>query len=800
MKYTNTEDLFIRPDEEKHTVHWHTWPELLYQMDGYTQLTLSKEVVALRSQDIFLINSYTMHSHTCEYGHLLRFILNMPKLTHLLGISPNQYFLCDSTQDTQRDFSALRRAIAQFELLSRQKSNSGVCTAAALQIMLLLLNSFVSEKSSTAPATSLMHLQTAIPFMEQHFQEHLTIRQIAGACHLSETHLAYIFKQELGITPWNYLTSIRLNYALSLLENTSMRVSEIAEKSGFSEPRQFNASFRTRFGLLPREWRIKKTQKASVSGLFPKSDDFEQRLLFAAAQIPPTKALALTDVDVRPKGTPIPEALFNLLCAGQFSQLLEKGYKEQLREFQNSFHFKTALISNPFVSRVLPYIQDTSGLLWDFSVIDDILDFMLSIKLKPILSLSCIPDVLSSADSPHFGNATCDVPKDMEQWQKLIKNFFTHLIHRYGSEELACWHCSIGAWQENMPEKILDFYFETVEIIRKLCPYMPLGSPNIENTADDENLSFLQYFLDYCKTREWQPDFYLFYSYPGKKQPVHPNDDYADMYFTNSTRYIKETYKKVQAVSSNPVYITWNSSPTGCGNYFNDTTYKAANLIPSLLDIAYSATGIGYSIPFDTSFFNMAACDFDGSFGLITRHGLPKASFFALLFLRQLEGNILLKNDHCCVTKHNKKLWLLSWNHQELPFRIRRIISEKNSLNYLRHPQVLREDEDIPLWTDSTCRHTMLDSSRLLIELHIHDLISGPYMLTEQFVNDDHGCAYSQWLSMGSPALSQQEDVDYLKRLTVPGRHIRNITINDSFGLRHLLMPNEIYLAVLERV
>ena len=798
MENMQQESILLHEKDTAETVHWHTRPEILYQIYGNTRLTVGKEHYTLNSQDIIIVNAYTMHNHMNENGYLVRLQLNMPQIVRLLGISPKQAFICNSISGMEDEFGPLRSALAQFELLTLQSADPSLCTAAALQILMLLISEFTVTENGGNAASALTHLESAITYMEQHFQEPVTVHQIAAACHLSEGYLTHLFSNVLGVTPSGYLTSMRLDHAVWLLQNSTMRVSEIAAEAGFIEPRRFNDAFRSRFGMLPRKWRISQQSQGSRQVPDESLLSLLKQQLDTAVGQKKYRTLLVPEVDIHKIKSKVPDSLFQLLCAGQFSSLLDGAYREKLAKLQNYFQFREALISNPFVARVLPWIQTGSSIAWDFSIIDGLLDFLLSLKLKPMLSLSCIPDIFSKTDGIRFGNAVCSMPKDMEQWCQFITDFFIHLKNRYGREELSLWRCSVWTLQENMFQEFQEFYLLTCKTIRKVCPEISLGSPNIEITADQESIAFLNRFLTFCREKQWQPEFYLFYSYSGRKLIQIPGTAFADMLFTNSVGYMHDTCRQVRAFSDSPVYFSWNSSPTGCGDYFHDTAYKAANMISSLLDIAHKVKAIGYSVPIDISFLDSETSDFDGSFGLITRHGIPKASCFALTFLRELQGKILFQNENICVTGSKGSIQVLCWNNQNFAYRIRRSFSEKNSLNYLRQPVVLKAEEDIQLWADPFERHAMLDTVCLRICLKLAGLDRGQYQLTEAVVNEENGCAFHNWIKMGDVSLENPTDAEYLYRITVPLRRVHDVTVDEEFLLQHTLKPNEIYLASLQ--
>ena len=78
---------------------------------------------------------------------------------------------------------------------------------------------------------------------------------IAKECHFSKCYFAHEFKKLTGMTFINYLSVFRLKKAVALLKNSDMKMTEIAEFSGFSNIRSFNRTFKKHFGKSPVEYR-----------------------------------------------------------------------------------------------------------------------------------------------------------------------------------------------------------------------------------------------------------------------------------------------------------------------------------------------------------------------------------------------------------------------------------------------------------------------------------------------------------------------------------------------------------------
>ena len=82
-----------------------------------------------------------------------------------------------------------------------------------------------------------------------------SVRELAADLGLSERHLRRALGQKLGASPLDLALLQRLRTAQRLLVETSMAVTQIAFTSGFQSLRRFNAAFRERFDMSPRELR-----------------------------------------------------------------------------------------------------------------------------------------------------------------------------------------------------------------------------------------------------------------------------------------------------------------------------------------------------------------------------------------------------------------------------------------------------------------------------------------------------------------------------------------------------------------
>lgn len=92
-------------------------------------------------------------------------------------------------------------------------------------------------------------------YIHHHYAENLNVENLARQVYLSLGYLSVVFKEETGVNLNRYVRDIRMKKSRELLENTSMKISQIAKEVGFSNNSYFCRSFREYFGSTPESCR-----------------------------------------------------------------------------------------------------------------------------------------------------------------------------------------------------------------------------------------------------------------------------------------------------------------------------------------------------------------------------------------------------------------------------------------------------------------------------------------------------------------------------------------------------------------
>ncbi len=99
------------------------------------------------------------------------------------------------------------------------------------------------------------YVREALSFIEQNFQNDITVEDIASFCNLNRSYFGKIFRDAVGKTPQEFLISYRMGKAAELLKLTGLSIGNISSAVGYPSQLHFSRAFKNVYGVSPREWR-----------------------------------------------------------------------------------------------------------------------------------------------------------------------------------------------------------------------------------------------------------------------------------------------------------------------------------------------------------------------------------------------------------------------------------------------------------------------------------------------------------------------------------------------------------------
>lgn len=122
------------------------------------------------------------------------------------------------------------------------------------QIFLLVQRTRLEERPTVSTYIQ-EEMEFAWRYFNEHYNEPISIQEYAESRNMSVCYFQRNFKQIVKHTPMQYLLTIRVNNAASLLETTDYSMAEIAAIVGYEDPLYFSRLFRKIKGVSPRDYR-----------------------------------------------------------------------------------------------------------------------------------------------------------------------------------------------------------------------------------------------------------------------------------------------------------------------------------------------------------------------------------------------------------------------------------------------------------------------------------------------------------------------------------------------------------------
>lgn len=118
-----------------------------------------------------------------------------------------------------------------------------------------------SSRSQLSKGNSLrdFYMKEALSFIEQNFQNNISVEDIASSCGLNRSYFGKIFHESIGKSPQDFLISYRMSKAGELLKLTDLSIADIGNAVGYPNQLHFSRAFKNVYGISPRNWRIQNS-------------------------------------------------------------------------------------------------------------------------------------------------------------------------------------------------------------------------------------------------------------------------------------------------------------------------------------------------------------------------------------------------------------------------------------------------------------------------------------------------------------------------------------------------------------
>lgn len=265
--------------------HLHNYFELTHVIKGECTFLFENEKVTLSEGEICIVSPMSGHALPLEPGcfavsivvrrstfdsvfsNLLtqKDLLSLFFRNNLYESRRSNYILLKTGNDPLTN-DAMEQLIYECNMLDGYANDCAVS----------LLNLYLARAlRASSAAVSLHHYEgyterdfdfSLVIHYIQHNYRVVTLSSLAETFHFSETYLSKLIRRKMNQSFTEVLRSLKMNHAMEYLNNTDMKVSEIADAVGYDSVDHFSRTFRRVYGMPPQEYKKRMISMGTGKG------------------------------------------------------------------------------------------------------------------------------------------------------------------------------------------------------------------------------------------------------------------------------------------------------------------------------------------------------------------------------------------------------------------------------------------------------------------------------------------------------------------------------------------------------
>ncbi len=760
-------------------LHFHQNIEILYVLEGNLKLVIGNSEYNAAPEDIIVINANKKHSYyTTEDILVGYFQIDFRQLSEILNT--NQIlFWCNSTMNKNAAYEDLRVVMKQIFNQYNDRSGLGLIVLKTLYYRFLQIlvenflvrsddKRFISEKNPDED-----RLTEIINYIHANYEKRISLNELADHLYLSVPYLSKYIKRNMGMNFVDYINNIRLFHAVDDLLYTDKSIMNIALDNGFANAAAFNELFRKTYNAKPSEYRqqmrvtetnesdMEKEQEIKVINERVNSY-LENNMISAPIDISKENDYTILDVNDTKEYKKHWNKMINV---GRAGDLLRSDMQEHLLIFKEEIGFEYVRFWDIFGTDLFINESNEEG-NYNFEKLDKILDFLVENGLRPYIEMGYKPKQLHSTLTKTLIAEKREIAfQSLHSFKRFIMNLITHLTNRYGVEEIENWY--FEQWSGEDIEKGENEYFFAIfdalyEIIKKISPNTKVGGGGIGIQYGSGNLSRLVYTWGQQKHL---PDFLSLYCYPYIRGD---EDGAAYAKISTDKNFLKNQLDMAASVIADSkmrdveLHVTEWSSTISNRNLLNDSCYKGAYIMKSIIDSIDMADVLGYWVASDifSEYFDSSPILFGGC-GLLSKDGIKKPSYYAYYFLNSIGKYLISTDDNSIVTTNgHNSYYIACHNYRHLNYKY-----------YLKSENEFELENMYQLYEDN---------GSLQLNYELTNVKNGRYKIKTYAINEDNGSVQQEWRRMGLNKQLTKQEVDYLKRVCTPYIQIREYEVKNQ--------------------
>ncbi|HEX8835200.1 MAG TPA: hypothetical protein VF719_13415 [Abditibacteriaceae bacterium] len=474
-------------------------------------------------------------------------------------------------------------------------------------------------------------------------------------------------------------------------------------------------------------------------------------------------------------GAPLRQPWKRGIAVGRAYELLRTDLIEHLRFLQREIGYEYCRFHALFHDDMGVVTRDANGRLhYRWHHVDKIYDALLELGLKPFVELNPMPEALASGTQKmFFYRMNVTPPASYEEWGELVENFGRHCVERYGLDEVRSWYFEVwnepnlsGFWSGTQDE-YWKLYEASAHALKRVDSRLRIGGPA------SSKAHWVSEIIEHCTQNTIPLDFVSTHLYPQDEyvewtdragSPHEPGE-----FFSDTVRGVQTTVAKSARPDLEIHWTEWNTQSatstagiTWGDNIYVDSQFAASFIARNCIALDETCDSLVWWVASDIfEEGGIPHAPFSCTYGMLTIHGIPKASFHAFALMNRLRGgrcelDVAANAPVGCggvATRDGDLFHVLLWNHPPL------------------------EQSEKPVWRDSLSFPFTADS----------------VVVSHALVGAGQGSAWETWCAMGRPENLSRAQEAALRAHAEPRWSVKSLASADgAVGLPFELGPYEI--------
>ena len=746
--------------------HMHQDVELIFVIDGRVRVSMLEKQFDLGEEDVMVVNSNHRHGiYSLGNSHVCLIRLNYFALLKYQD-KKILFFYCNSTVEKNDKYNGLR--IIMGNLLSECAVNMDKMTfmkkSQLYRLLHYLSRYFMTDTQGESQKGEDVRTEKMLQYINANYAKPLTLAEMADLMYMAPSSFSRYFKKRVGMTFIEYVNNVRLHFALEDIRYTDKSIAWIAQNHGFANSSVFCRAFKELYGMSPMVYRRQGHVEKALEGASLADQSFLEKYVQGSdTQVwNPWKKNHITARANAGQREPFDNIWGKAVNLGLAEKLLSAVLQSQIASARRDLAFTYGRVIG-ILSETMLLRPGHEPFISSFDTLDTVFDFLVEEGICPIVSLDNKPyGIKKSINEDVVERRSEKIFETMEECLGVIDSLVSHLISRYGLREVKKWifECWYDEYYENtmgVPGIFTDHFSAISRCIHRRLPHARIGGCGLSTAISPEKFRRL---IQRWRASDEIPAFVSIYLLPYERADIdgrlhgQRRLNTAAMEDVTSCR----TIMAEEGWDHMPLYVTeWNMTISQ-RNYFNDTCGKAALMADQMIRLLGQISLAAYDVisDFSGSYYDSSRL-LIGAWGLITRAGIYKPSFYALTFMQMLGPYLLGTFENGIITAGERSEYIIfCYNHKQMKY------------NYYMRDEY---DFDLP-----EVQHLFEDEESLDISFVLEGVENGEYLIRQYNVSPVQGSVLEEWEHLGLEEPLSLENIQYLKKRCIPcqkNSHIR---------------------------